>query len=336
MIPFELTLILVPAFFLDLILGDPHYKLHPIRLMGGCIAFFTTGLKRLGLYTKAGGILLVGMVAGTFLIPYWTLAAVFHHIHGLLGLGFDVFMVYSCLALKDLFSHTDRVIQALERNHLSRARKGIALVVGRDVRTLDETGVSRAAIETLAENFVDGFLSPIFWYVSGGLLGYVLGVSPVATAVSLMLVFKVISTLDSMVGYKNVEYVRFGWAGARGDDVMNFLPARVSLVILFIGAWICRCHAPAGLRTALRDRLKHESPNAGHPESFMAGALNVRLGGPTLYPEGLKPKPWLGKAYPDPLPRHIRKAGALLKSSAWAAMGISTLILLILWYKDQF
>ncbi|MBL7212721.1 MAG: cobalamin biosynthesis protein CobD [Desulfobacteraceae bacterium] len=315
----ELGIVVLLAFILDLFFGDPRYGFHPIRLMGQCIALFTNILRRVGLDGKGGGILLVVMVELLFLATFLVLSLVFHHLNALLGLGFDLFIGYSCLALKDLFIHTDRVIHALETGNLPEARKGISMVVGRDVRFLDEEGVSRAAIETLAENFVDGFISPLFWYLTGGVLATILGFSPVMTAVSLMIAFKVASTLDSMVGYKDHEFLEFGWAGAKLDDIMNFIPARLSLMVLSAGAWICRLKPMEGIKTALRDRLKHDSPNSAHAESFVAGALNVRLGGPTIYPNGQKDKPWLGQGNPDPLPIHIRRTGSLLKRSAWIA-----------------
>ena len=151
------------------------------------------------------------------------------------------------------------------------------MVVGRDVRFLDEKGVCRASVETLAENFVDGFLSPLFWCLMGAVLANLLGLSPIKTAMSFMLAFKVASTLDSMVGYKNPDYIDFGVAGARLDDIMNFIPARFSLIILFVGAGISGFHPVNGLKAAMGDRLKHESPNSAHAESFVAGALDIRL-----------------------------------------------------------
>ena len=326
----ELAIVLFFAFILDLLLGDPRYRFHPIRLMGQCIALFTNILRRVGLDGRRGGLVLVMMVELLFLATFLVLSLVFHHLNALLGLGFDLFIGYSCLALKDLFIHTDRVIHALETGNLPEARKGISMVVGRDVRFLDEEGVSRAAIETLAENFVDGFISPLFWYLTGGVLATILGFSPVMTAVSLMIAFKVASTLDSMVGYKDHEFLEFGWAGAKLDDIMNFIPARLSLMVLFAGAWICRLKASEGIRVALRDRLKHDSPNAAHAESFVAGALEVRLGGPTVYLEGKKDKPWLGEGNPDPLPQHIRRTASLLTRSAWVAVAFPVFALVLL------
>ena len=217
-----------------------------------------------------------------------------------MGIAFDLYICYSCFALKDLVTHTELVTRALARGNLPDARASVAMVVGRDVQFLDEKGVSRAAIETLAENFVDGFLSPLFWYVAGGIWGFLFGFSAVAIALAFMIAFKVASTLDSMVGYKDAEFLEFGWAGARLDDIMNFIPARLSLFILFAGAWVSNLDAKNGMQTAMRDRLKHASPNSAHAESFVAGALHIRLGGPTVYPSGKKEKPWLGEENPDP------------------------------------
>ncbi|MEA2040423.1 MAG: adenosylcobinamide-phosphate synthase CbiB [Thermodesulfobacteriota bacterium] len=326
----ELALILFLAFIFDLLLGDPRYRFHPIRLIGRCIALFTRILRRVGLDGRWGGIVLVVIVEFVFLIAFLAPSLVLHRIHILLGLGFDLFICYSCLALKDLFYHMDRVNHALGGGNLAEARKGIAMVVGRDVRFLDEKGISRAAIETMAENFVDGFLSPLFWYLNGGILGYILGLSPVMTAAGFMVTFKVASTLDSMVGYKDSEFLEFGWAGAKLDDIMNFIPARLSLIVLFAGAWICGLKASEGIRVALRDRLKHDSPNAAHAESFVAGSLEVRLGGPTVYPDGQKDKPWLGEGNPDPLPQHIQRTASLLTRSAWVAVGCSICALVLL------
>ena len=326
----ESAIILFLAFILDLFFGDPRYRFHPIRLIGRCISFFTRILRRAGLDGRWGGVVLVMMVVFIFFAAFLAPSLVLHRINILLGLGFDLFVCYSCLALKDLFYHIDKVIQALEGGSLVEARKDIAMVVGRDVRFLDEKGISRAAIETMSENFVDGFLSPIFWYLSGGIMGYISGLSPVMAAVSFMIVFKVASTLDSMVGYKNSEFLEFGWAGAKLDDIMNFIPARLSLMVLSAGAWISKLKASEGIKVALRDRLKHDSPNAAHAESFAAGALGVRLGGPTVYPDGQKDKPWLGESNPDPEPQHLRKTVVLLTCSAWVAVALPVFGLILL------
>ena len=317
------------AFLLDLFLGDPRYRLHPVRIIGYGIALFEKILRRLGLNGRTGGVLLVLMIVFASLTGYLAAHLVLDRLHPLPGLAFDLFLCYSFLALKDLIRHVRPLITALETADLPQAREIISTVVGRDVRYLDGEGVGRAAVETMAENFVDGFLSPLFWYVTGAALGSSLGISPVRTALSFMLIFKVSSTLDSMVGYKNQEYLEFGRAGARLDDFMNFIPARLSFVALFFGAWISGLQPFDGLRVALRDRLKHDSPNSAHAEAFVAGAMHIRLGGPAQYPEGWKQKPWLGEGNPDPGPAHIRRTIILLNCAAWTSVVVAIAAFLI-------
>ncbi len=316
------------AFLCDLIFGDPQYRFHPIRIIGRAIALLEGALRGLGLDGRAGGVSLVLMAEVISVGSYLLAALVLYRLSYLLGLCLDVFICYSCLALKDLINHITPVIHNLETGDLAGARRAVSLVVGRDVRYLDGKGVARAAVETLAENFVDGFLSPLFWYVTGGTIGILVGTTGLETALGFMLGFKVASTLDSMVGYKNPEFYRFGWAAARLDDLMNFVPARLSLILLFAGSvWTARLHPLDGLRVAMRDRLRHDSPNAAHPESFVAGALHVRLGGPTRYPDRLSEKAWLGEGYPDPGTGDIRSTVSLLKASAWISLTIVLCIL---------
>ena len=324
---FELTAIILLGFLLDLSIGDPKYRGHPIRLIGRGIAFFLKCIMGLGMKGKGGGVLLVVMTTGVSVGVYAFIRSVTFYFYPPMTLLIDLFTCYSCLALKDLAKHIKPVIEALETGDVSGARKDVAMVVGRDVSRLDEAGVARAAVETLAENFVDGFLSPLFWYVAGGILGHVGGLSPVMTALCFMITFKAASTLDSMVGYKNDAFLNMGWAGARLDDVMNLIPARLSLIILFAGACLTGLDAKGGMCIALRDRLKHASPNAGHAESFAAGALHIRLGGPTRYPDGLKEKPWLGDGHTDAGPEHIHRALTLLYGAAWIVMAATVAVL---------
>ena len=202
------------------------------------------------------------------------------------------------------------------------------MIVGRDVNFLDESGIIRAAIETLAENFVDGFLSPVFWYSAGCLLGVAVNSNPVYSGIVFLIIFKVVSTLDSMVGYKTEEFKEIGWLGARLDDLMNFIPARLSIIVLFLGATLSGLNPFAGLRTSMRDRLKHESPNSAHSESFAAGSIKARLGGPTRYLDGVKEKPWLGEEFPDPVVADIKCVIKLLLVSSFITILIFSLILL--------
>lgn len=316
----ELTIIIFIAFLLDIIIGDPLYRYHPIRIIGRCINLLEEGLRRVGWDGKVGGIILVLIMEVVILSTYLILSTLFFHLYRWLGLLFNLYLCYSCLALGDLLNHIRPVIRSLEGGDLYLARRSMAKVVGREVHILDEYAISRAAVETMAENYVDGFLSPLFWYLAGGILSIFLGTPTVNTSISLMLVFKVSSTLDSMVGYKNRKYIQFGWAGARVDDLMNFFPARLSLFFLFLGAAMARLQPLKGIKIAFRDRLKHDSPNAAHAESFVAGALDIRLGGTIPYPEGLKERPWLGDGTSQVGTQHIEQTGTLLRYSAWIAV----------------
>ncbi len=323
----EAASVIFTAYLIDSLIGDPQYRWHPIRLIGRAITSCLMLIKKIGLKGSVAGMILALVVILSAVIVYVFIRFILIRIHPLLGICFDIFACYSCLALKDLFTHIIPVIEALESSDLIKARFAVGRVVGRDVASLDNPGVTRAAVETLAENFVDGFLSPVFWYAAGCVAAKTIGVNAVSAGISLMIVFKAASTLDSMVGHRNEEFIKIGWAGARLDDAMNYMPARLSLIILFFGSWLNCLHPIDGLRVAFRDRLKHDSPNSAHAESFVSGALNIRLGGPTKYTEGIKDRSWLGSEYPDPNVKHITMSMGLLRISSWITIIIAWVIL---------
>ncbi len=329
----ELALILSVAFLLDTLIGDPPYRFHPVRVLGHYISFVEKALRKIGGDGKIAGIFLVLIVEISFLASYLAAVNLLAMLQPLLRGAFNLYLCYSCLALGDLLNHVKPVDRALEKGDLDAARRGVALVVSRETRDLDDEGLIRASIETLAENFVDGFLSPLFWFFAGALLGTLFGTAPQDTAIAAILIFKGASTLDSMVGYRSPEYLRFGWASARLDDMMNFVPARLSILALWMGAFVSRMAPFDGLRTALRDRLKHDSPNAGHAESFVAGSLHIRLGGPTTYPDGLKDKPWLGDGSAKMTRQHIHQAAALVTCSGWISLGFVVSLFLIIYVR---
>jgi adenosylcobinamide-phosphate synthase len=332
----ETLFVLFLAFLIDILIGDPEYRWHPIRIIGRGILFFLGVLKKMGLRERWAGVFLAfGMILMS-LLAYASIHFTLLAIHPLICLLFNVFLCYSFLALKDLFAHIIPVIEALKSNNIIGARRLIGMVVGRDVDSLDSSGIVRAAIETMAENFVDGFFSPVFWYLTGCLVARIMKIDCVFTGVSFMLVFKIASTLDSMVGYKNEEFIKIGWAGARLDDIMNFLPSRFCLGVLFVAAMIRRLHFMDGIRVAFRDRLKHDSPNSAHSESFVAGALNIRLGGPTRYHDAVKDKPWLGCEYSDPDIKHIPLTIKLLMVSSWFTLIIAGSILVLSTFLGRF
>jgi adenosylcobinamide-phosphate synthase len=273
--------LLAAAVLLDLLIGDPVYPAHPARLMGRTLTQFEKRLRAMGLDGYGGGILLFVALAtvwcgGTGLFTYaldrWN-----HY----LALAFQVSLLYSLLALRDLLQHVWAVERAVRQNDLPEARHRVAQLVGRDTDQMDFAACRRAAIESLSENLTDGFVSPIFWYVIAGLPGIVL--------------FKVASTMDSMVGYKTPQYLRFGWCGARLDDVMNWLPARINwLLIALCAAPLPGFSCSKGLRIGWRQHALMPGPNSGWSEATTAGAMQRRLVGQIWRHGKLVTELWLG------------------------------------------
>jgi adenosylcobinamide-phosphate synthase len=315
------AVILFVAFLLDLLLGDPPYRFHPVRLIGLCVSFLEKLLLRARLSGSAGGVFLAAGVVGLTIGVYLAIRFVLNGLHPWTATILDLYLTYSCLALTDLLKHASTVAEALVRNDLPQGRAALQKIVGRDTGSLNPAAVARGAVESAAENFVDGVLSPLFWYTFGALLCQILQCpTPTVAGVFAILSFKAISTLDSMVGYRHAHYLAFGRAAARLDDLANLIPARLSLAILFGGALISGERAGAGWQVAMRDRLKHLSPNAGHSESFVAGALGIRLGGPTTYKETTVDKPWLGDGDDEVGPDHIRRCCRLIYRSSWLSV----------------
>lgn len=321
--------ILSLALVLDLILGDPPFRFHPVRIVGGSISSLERLFLRLGWSGLIGGTLLASVAIVLSLGCYLAIRSLLTRLHPSLSSGLDLYMAYSLLALKDLLEHAAPVAQALTAGDLTRARTALQKIVARETSNLDTQGVVRGAVESVAENFVDGVLSPIFWYSFVAIFSHVLGCPAPGTAgILAMLIFKVISTLDSMVGYRSEHYLLFGRLAARLDDLANFLPARLSLVILYIGAVFSGERAGEGWKIAWRDRRRHPSPNAGHPESFVAGALGIKLGGPSIYQQGVVDKPWLGDGDAQATPSHIRRCCRLVYRSSWLSVLIFSVFLL--------
>ena len=323
-------IVLVAAYGVDSLLGDPSYPLHPVRLVGRTVSLLERGLRAVQLSGILGGALLAATVLLLALGVYAELHRLCGVLHPAAALTFDAFIVYSCLALRDMVRHALPVAAALEADNLPSARAAVQHIVGRNAAVLDAPGVARAAVESVAESFVDGFFAPVCWFVAGAALAGAAGTNAVPWAVGTTLGYRVVNTLDSMVGYRDDRYLLFGRVSARLDDVLNFLPARLSLPPLFLAAFVCRLDARAGWRIALRDRLKHESPNSAHAESFAAGALGLRLGGPLQYSDGLVDKPWLGDGTPDAGPGQIRAVCQLVQWTGALSVAASVLLVLAL------
>lgn len=314
----EVAGVLLGAFLLDLALGDPDYPLHPVRLLGHLAAFLERGLRALGLSGRLGGGLFTSAHLAVTLVVSLGLGALARALHPWVFDLWSVFAVYSSIALRGLFDHALPVRQALEAGDLAAAQAAVQRIVGRDATLLDAPGVARAAVESVAEGFVDGFFSPVFWYTAAGFLALVWtlpgGLATLA-ATEAALLYRAANTLDSMVGYRNERYRRFGQVSARLDDLVNYLPSRLAVLALFAAALLLRLDAAAGLRVWLRDRRRHPSPNSGQTESYAAGALGVRLGGPTAYPHGLVVKGWLGDGTPEVTGLHLDRCCRLVRAA---------------------
>ncbi|MBF0472212.1 MAG: cobalamin biosynthesis protein CobD [Nitrospirae bacterium] len=277
---------LLLAFLIDLAIGDPSSRLHPIILIGRLISFFERFLRKSYrshlIEILIGGIVVILVVGITYFI-----SLIFINITN----KFDIIISSSLIALagsftistKSLCSHVKRVINKLD--NLDQARKALSLIVGRDTKNLDKQAILRAAIETLSENASDGIIAPIFYFAIGGL--------PLAFA------YKAINTLDSMIGYKNEKYLYFGKVAARLDDIANFIPSRITGLLLIVSSFILKIKyielKPLnGIKIMFRDGQNHTSPNAGIPESAVAGIFGIRLGGPSIYDGKVINKPYIG------------------------------------------
>lgn len=281
------------AFVADLIFADPRYRYHPVRLIGHLIGWVEA--KRYQNNKQAG----VGLLLSVVLIVFVLVGAVFLLFHESLLLlqAIALFILYSCIGFRDLLNHAQPIYEAVENQQLTKAQAAVQMIVGRDAKQLNLSGVVRATIESLAENSVDGLLAVVFYFLVSGWVAVELGcdeLTTLLTATLAALFYRIANTLDAMVGYKNDRYLQFGWASARLDDILNFIPARLSIPFFLAASAVLQRLTLNAYQTAKRDRRKHQSPNAGHPESVVAGALGIRLGGPTVYKHGTVEKPWLG------------------------------------------
>ena len=296
------------AFFLDLIIGDPKGIPHPVRGIGIVILFFERLLRRCPFFSERikGIFLFFGVNAITLGIAFIFLSflSIIKIVSTLLAEGLFLLVISLFLALKSLIQCGLKVEEHVLRGELELARSELKALVGRDTDKLDEKGIRRAVLESYAENLSDGVIAPLFWLSLFGLLGIVF--------------YKTVNTLDSMVGYKNEKYRDFGWFSARMDDLVNFVPARITALLIVLASFVYLGMA-SGLRSfkwILKYAKLHPSPNAGYPESALAGALGVRLLGPAYYNGELIIKPYIGKNLLRSLDTTIPLAKNLLFLSA--------------------
>ena len=302
--------LLLIGLLLHAVFGDPQLRFHPIRLIGATLTVFERLLRRLGMDGYAGGCVLFLLLAA-----FWVVlpSLAIYELHRWTPRGWiaHVFVVFILFAIRDLIDHVQAVRKAALNEDLSGTRAAIAMLVGRDTTKMDITACRRAAIESLSESFVDGFLSALFWYVLAGLPGLIL--------------FKVVSTMDSMVGYKTDRYLRFGWCGARMDDLMNYIPARLAWMLLGLCAIPFRgLSSTKGWKVGLSQHGVVPGPNPGWSEATMAGVLQRRLIGPIWRNGTLVTDIWLGDPADPPAGSDADVSGAL-RATVLAAC-LSTLL----------
>ena len=302
------TAILPAAFMLDLILGDPRWLPHPVRWMGAAVQRGERLFRSVPLRLRISG----GLMAVSLIAAVWVLSATAVRLAR--GIGpeaetvLQVVLIYYALSAHSLAAAALSVYRALAAGDLTSARRRVSMIVGRDTQTLNPPGVARAAVETVAENLVDGVLAPLFFAFLGG--------APLAMA------YKMVNTLDSMIGYRNPVYEKFGTVAARIDDAANYVPARLAIPIIALAAQILGGTGARALGTALGEGSRHASPNSGRPEAGFAGALGVRLGGPAVYEGRQIEKPVIGDGFPDPVPGDIPKACDLMTLSALIGVAV--------------
>jgi adenosylcobinamide-phosphate synthase len=308
--------ILLPvAYLADRIAGDPESLPHPVRLMGWAITKGETLLRgpdQSGANELVAGAALTATVVITSYILAQRIIAEAYRRSKLLGWVTEIVLGWTCLAARNLGDEASFVLAALDEDDISMARLRLARIVGRDTENLDVHEISRAVIETVAESACDGVVAPLFYMSVGG--------------VPLAMAYKAINTLDSMIGHADHRYFYFGKTAARLDDAASFLPARLTALAIVAASGLSRVKARDAWEVWLRDGGRHKSPNAGQPESAMAGALGVRLGGGNFYRGKFIPAEPIGKEFPAPLPRHARRAIRIVSAVALLGVGAGVLV----------
>jgi adenosylcobinamide-phosphate synthase len=261
--------VLFASILLDLLMGDPRWLPHPVVQMGKLISYFESRWNKGEKRKRKGLFLTITILLIVFVV---TISLVFlaYQIHPVAGVLLEIYFISTTIAIRGLSSAAKLVLSPLLSGNLDEARANLSMIVGRDTERLPESEIVRGTVETVAENTVDGITAPLFWAMIGG--------APLA------MVYRAINTLDSMVGYKNERFIEFGWASARLDDLVNWLPARLTAIAMWIASFgIKGSKKKNGLKITLRDARKHPSPNSGWSEAMVAGLIGIQLGGTNYY-----------------------------------------------------
>ena len=307
------------SFVLDLIFGDPRWLLHTVVIMGRAIEFLERNLRKTFPKTEKGefaaGVVMAALLPVLVLVCSLLILWGLSFIHMYVAMAVAIFWGWQCLAIKDLRRESLKVKDELDRGDLKGARKAVSRIVGRDTDNLTETGVAKAAVETVAESFSDGIIAPLFYMMIGG--------APLA------LVYKSVNTMDSMVGYKNEKYLYFGRAAAKVDDAFNLVPSRIAAFAVMLAALIGGLDGEGSFRIWKRDRYNHASPNSAQTESAMAGALGLRLAGPAYYFGSLYDKPYIGDATRHIETEDIRRANNVVLLGSVLALAVFAVVRII-------
>jgi adenosylcobinamide-phosphate synthase len=304
----EQVAVLALGFVLDQVLGDPPSWAHPVRWLGRLVQMLEIVLRRL-FPERLGGIVLLLLVVGTAGGAAWLGLELAGRWHPWARAALATVLVYYGLAARGLARHARRVLGACTKGDWEEARRRLRWIVGRDTHELPPEEIYRACVETVAENTTDGVVAPLFYAALAGPVG--------------LWAYKAVNTLDSMVGYRNERYLRFGWASARADDAANYLPARLTWLLLALAAALAGWHGGEALRTGWRDGRKHPSPNSAWGEATMAGALGVRLGGPSTYGGVPSHKPLLGEPHEPLTEAKARQAIGVMLLASWLALAVA-------------
>ena len=308
------------GFIMDLIIGDPHWMYHPVRVIGKFITFLEDMLRKTFPKTKDGerksGFVLVVLVCGISVFTVWGLVKLAYYLNFWCGFLLEVIMCYQLFAVRSLKDESMKVYKELAKQDLEASRKAVSMIVGRDTENLTIEGVTKATVETIAENTSDGTLAPMFYmFIGGPVLGWF---------------YKAVNTMDSMVGYKNEKYLNFGRYAAKFDDVMNFIPARLCGWLMILASMFLKMDWKNAKKIFVRDRFNHASPNSAQTEAVMAGALRIQLAGDAWYFGKRYEKPIIGDALRPVEIEDIPRANRLLYATAIVSLIIFSVIRLLL------
>lgn len=311
---------ILAGFIMDLLIGDPHWMYHPVRLIGKLITVLETMLRKIFSKTEDGernaGFVFMILVCGISTFTAWTLMKLAYYLDFWCGFIVEVIMCYQLFAVRSLKEESMKVYKELKHGDLTASRKAVSMIVGRDTQNLTEEGITKATVETIAENTSDGTLAPMFYmFIGGPVLGWF---------------YKAVNTMDSMVGYKNEKYLNFGRYAAKFDDVMNFIPARLCGWLMILASMFLKMDWKNAKKIFVRDRFNHASPNSAQTEAVMAGALRIQLAGDAWYFGKRYEKPIIGDALRPVEIEDIPRANRLLYATAIVSLIIFSVIRLLL------